>query len=408
MTLACCQPDPDVVVIGAGAIGASAAYELARRGARVTVLERSETPRRLLLRQRRPDLPEPCRGAGQPGRDPRRPALDGPPRQPVPPAPAARRSSPGSRASALAARPARSNAATAQLRALAERSLALHARLPLETSFARRGILSVYERGRRAGHAQRGAGPRARARPLPRHRRRRPAPGRGALRPGHVRRRAARRRARARRGGAHRRRDPAPAAHQRADRRARHDRRPARRRHGRAGRRARGRASSRPRSASTCRSSRPRATTSRSTRPALQAGIPIYMEQSRVIATPLGGRLRLAGTLELAGHDLSVDPVRLDSLLQAARRTLELPQRRVTQGLARAAAVRARRAADHRARGGRREPRSGHRACHARHHARARDGRDRGRPGSAASGSGTDVAPFSPGRFRRLRDVIGA
>ena len=59
--------------------------------------------------------------------------------------------------------------------------------------------------------------------------------------------------------------------------------------------------------------------------PALQAGIPIYMEHSRVIATPLGGRLRLAGTLELAGHDTRVDPVRLNSLLEAARSTLALP-----------------------------------------------------------------------------------
>ena len=32
---------PDVIVVGAGAIGAATAYELARRGARVTVLERS-------------------------------------------------------------------------------------------------------------------------------------------------------------------------------------------------------------------------------------------------------------------------------------------------------------------------------------------------------------------------------
>jgi D-amino-acid dehydrogenase len=51
------------------------------------------------------------------------------------------------------------------------------------------------------------------------------------------------------------------------------------------------------------------------------------MEEARVIATPLGGRLRLAGTLELAGLDLHVDHVRLESLLRAARRTLVLPRR---------------------------------------------------------------------------------
>jgi D-amino-acid dehydrogenase len=56
----------------------------------------------------------------------------------------------------------------------------------------------------------------------------------------------------------------------------------------------------------------------------LCAGIPIYMEEARVIATPLAGRLRLAGTLELSGFDMSVDPVRLDALGRAARRTLTL------------------------------------------------------------------------------------
>ena len=176
---------------------------------------------------------------------------------------------------------------------------------------------------RRARHAQRGAGARARARALPRHRRRRPSPGRGALRPGRVRRRAARRRARARRGGPHRasrscacgaRTGGSPGSTRPT---ARSTAGTVGARRGHLDARARG-----ARSASTSRSRPPRATTSRSTRRALQAGIPIYMEQSRVIATPLGGRLRLAGTLELAGHDLRVDPVRLDSLLRAARRTL--------------------------------------------------------------------------------------
>jgi D-amino-acid dehydrogenase len=60
--------------------------------------------------------------------------------------------------------------------------------------------------------------------------------------------------------------------------------------------------------------------------PPLRAGMPIYMEEARVIATPLEGRLRLAGTLELSGFDMSVDPVRLDALGRAARRTLTLPR----------------------------------------------------------------------------------
>ena len=112
----------------------------------------------------------------------------------------------------------------------------------------------------------------------------------------------------------------------------------------------RGPASSRTRSACTSRSRPRRATTSRSTASRCAPGIPVYMEESRVIATPLGGRLRLAGTLELAGLDLRVDHVRLATLVRAARRTLVLPRRDAhRQGVARAPAVRARRAADHRA-----------------------------------------------------------
>jgi D-amino-acid dehydrogenase len=49
------------------------------------------------------------------------------------------------------------------------------------------------------------------------------------------------------------------------------------------------------------------------------------MEEARVVATPLGSRLRLAGTLELSGLDLRVDPIRLEALARAARRTLVLP-----------------------------------------------------------------------------------
>jgi D-amino-acid dehydrogenase len=49
------------------------------------------------------------------------------------------------------------------------------------------------------------------------------------------------------------------------------------------------------------------------------------MEEARVIATPLADRVRLAGTLELSGLDLRVDPVRVASLARAADRTLALP-----------------------------------------------------------------------------------
>jgi D-amino-acid dehydrogenase len=58
----------------------------------------------------------------------------------------------------------------------------------------------------------------------------------------------------------------------------------------------------------------------------LTGGIPVYMEEAHVIATPIAGRVRLAGTLELAGLDLRVDPVRVASLGRAADRTLALPR----------------------------------------------------------------------------------
>ncbi len=42
--------------------------------------------------------------------------------------------------------------------------------------------------------------------------------------------------------------------------------------------------------------------------------VPVLLNETRVIATPLPGRLRLAGTLELAGLDLSVDRVRVEAI----------------------------------------------------------------------------------------------
>jgi D-amino-acid dehydrogenase len=52
--------------------------------------------------------------------------------------------------------------------------------------------------------------------------------------------------------------------------------------------------------------------------------IPIYMHEARVIATPYGDRLRLAGTLELAGLDGSIDAGRVKTLEKAARRNLRV------------------------------------------------------------------------------------
>jgi D-amino-acid dehydrogenase len=56
------------------------------------------------------------------------------------------------------------------------------------------------------------------------------------------------------------------------------------------------------------------------------------MEEARVVATPLGGRLRLSGTLELSGLDTRVDPIRVETLGRAARRNLGLsPDARIVQ-----------------------------------------------------------------------------
>jgi D-amino-acid dehydrogenase len=48
--------------------------------------------------------------------------------------------------------------------------------------------------------------------------------------------------------------------------------------------------------------------------------VPVWSHASRVIATPLEGRLRLAGTLELSGLDLSVSKVRVEAITKAAKR----------------------------------------------------------------------------------------
>ena len=59
---------------------------------------------------------------------------------------------------------------------------------------------------------------------------------------------------------------------------------------------------------------------------------PVWFQESRVIATPLPGRLRLAGTLELAGLDESVNRVRVEAIVKAARRGLAgLEGRRVLE-----------------------------------------------------------------------------
>jgi D-amino-acid dehydrogenase len=60
--------------------------------------------------------------------------------------------------------------------------------------------------------------------------------------------------------------------------------------------------------------------------------IPIFLQEARVIATPMPGLLRIAGTLELAGLDLSVNYRRVEAIERAARRRVRgLTGRRATE-----------------------------------------------------------------------------
>jgi D-amino-acid dehydrogenase len=58
--------------------------------------------------------------------------------------------------------------------------------------------------------------------------------------------------------------------------------------------------------------------------------IPVWLQESWAIATPLPGRLRLAGTLELAGLDPTIDPLRAEAVRRGGERGLRgLEGRRV-------------------------------------------------------------------------------
>jgi D-amino-acid dehydrogenase len=60
--------------------------------------------------------------------------------------------------------------------------------------------------------------------------------------------------------------------------------------------------------------------------------LPVWLNETRVIVTPLEGRLRLAGTLELSGLDLGIDRRRVAAIVRAAERGLpHLRGRRVLE-----------------------------------------------------------------------------
>jgi D-amino-acid dehydrogenase len=65
---------------------------------------------------------------------------------------------------------------------------------------------------------------------------------------------------------------------------------------------------------------------------ATDPSVPIYMQEARVIATRYSNRLRLAGTLQLTGLSMRLEPVRAEATLHAGRRTLQgIDASRVTE-----------------------------------------------------------------------------
>ena len=328
---------PDVVVVGAGAIGAAAAYELARRGARVTILERGDVAAGCSYGNAGLISPSHTEALANPTavRDgvawlARR---DSPLR--LRPRPALL---PWLARFGLASLPRRSAAATAMLRALVAASLDAHealARAGLSTSFARRGILSVYESERGFAAARRTAGDGERV--LTREAARDLEPALAPTIAGAI----------LHPDEAHC--DPAAFTGALVD---------AARGLGAEVRtgveilaigRSNGRISELQTTAGPLRAETVVLAAGAWTKAlAGQAGVhipleggkgyhlehsagatrqprtPVFLEEARVTATPLDGRLRLTGVLELTGLDLRIDPVRLEAIGLAARRTLGL------------------------------------------------------------------------------------
>ena len=60
--------------------------------------------------------------------------------------------------------------------------------------------------------------------------------------------------------------------------------------------------------------------------PDAKPSIPLILEEARVAVTPLGDRLRLAGTLELSGLDASINHRRVKAILRALSAYIDLPR----------------------------------------------------------------------------------
>ncbi len=52
--------------------------------------------------------------------------------------------------------------------------------------------------------------------------------------------------------------------------------------------------------------------------------VPVILEEAKVAVTPMGDWLRFAGTLELAGLDMRINPVRVEAIKQGVRRYLDV------------------------------------------------------------------------------------
>jgi D-amino-acid dehydrogenase len=61
--------------------------------------------------------------------------------------------------------------------------------------------------------------------------------------------------------------------------------------------------------------------------------IPLFLQEEQVVATPLPGRIRLAGTLELCGLDLAVDRRRVAAIERAGRAAVPALAGRPVRGL---------------------------------------------------------------------------
>jgi D-amino-acid dehydrogenase len=61
--------------------------------------------------------------------------------------------------------------------------------------------------------------------------------------------------------------------------------------------------------------------------------VPVYLQEARVVATPLPGRLRVAGVLELSGLDLSLSSSRVAAVQRAAERRVRGVAGRTVQSL---------------------------------------------------------------------------